>query len=509
MIRALVPALVLVAVIAGHVWLAAGAPPSGFYADDAVYLLTAEHFAGTGGSLAEVVARRSHLPPLYPLLLALVGADGGNPLPGHLLNGLLLGIALALAYALHRRRQPRALALLGIVVVALFPGTLLHVLTLFSEPLYMTLSLASMLIATREETTPRTVLASGLLAGLALLSRGIGLALVAALLWRCARHAPRRLPLLVAAIALPVTGWWLLGPPRDPESGYWAILGQPFVRDGASALLTLAGTNLAALWQGWRGSIDLIASPVAGFAAGLVLLAVLFGLARRVRRSEVDALYVLAYLGALLLWPASSDHFGRFLLPLMPLAMGYAIDTLSSAARRIAPRGATPVLLAGVLAVTPALAAALPSITLITTRLAEPLPAPLADFQHSPWWLRNPDRRAALADVRLRAGTVHAARALRALVPADACLYARPVQLLMLHSRRLVVLPPPPGVKDWPRCEYVYAPVTLDNLVLMDGVVAGSIVIHSATLPGDRSRLVGQLFKLPGSTTDNARHARD
>jgi len=145
--------------------------------------------------------------PLYPAVVALVG----RLLLGHyVLAGVLVSLAACLAAfaLLHRLALPR----LGpdgarrtVLYLALFPAAL-FLQAVYSESLYLALALAAFLLAERSRW-----LGAGAAAGLALLTRPAGLALVAALLVFAWAAEDRRRAVAAPALALGLGALYPLG----------------------------------------------------------------------------------------------------------------------------------------------------------------------------------------------------------------------------------------------------------------------------------------------------------
>jgi hypothetical protein len=145
----------------------------------------------------------SSTPAFFPLYPALVGALG-RLLAGHyVLAGVLLSLAACLAAFLLLYRL--ALGHLGeegarraVLYLALFP-TALFLQAVYSESLYLALVLGAFLLAERGRW-----LGAGVTAGLAILTRPVGVALLPALLVLAWRVPERRRAVAGVAAALPV-----------------------------------------------------------------------------------------------------------------------------------------------------------------------------------------------------------------------------------------------------------------------------------------------------------------
>jgi hypothetical protein len=187
----------------------------------------------------------SSTPAFFPLYPALVGALG-RLLAGHyVLAGVLLSLAACLVaflllYRLAAVRLGREGAQRALLYLAFFP-TALFLQAVYSESLYLALALGAFLLAERGRW-----LGAGAVAGLAILTRPVGVALLPALAVLAWRSPERRRALAGIAAALPVAAAYpvLLA----------AWIGEPFAflraQEGIWAReLSWAGP-LGGLWEG-------------------------------------------------------------------------------------------------------------------------------------------------------------------------------------------------------------------------------------------------------------------
>jgi Mannosyltransferase (PIG-V) len=205
--------------------------------DSVWFLRIAEH----GYSSAEEATAAFY--PLYPLLVGVLG----RVLLGHyVLAGVLISLAATLGsfVLLYRLAEPKLGAdgaRRAVLYLAVFPFAV-FLSTVYSEALFLFLALAAFVLAERG-----SFLGAGTAAGLAWLTRPLGIALLPALAliaWR----APRRREALVrlaAAPALfalyPLWLWWRIDDP-------WAFMR---AEDVWSRHLSWAGP-LGGLWDGLR-----------------------------------------------------------------------------------------------------------------------------------------------------------------------------------------------------------------------------------------------------------------
>jgi Mannosyltransferase (PIG-V) len=258
--------------------------------DSVWFLRIAEH--GYGGAEEATAA----FYPLYPLLVGVLG----RVLLGHyVLAGILISLAATLASfaLLYRLAAPRlgedgarrAVLYLAVFPFAVFLGAV------YSEALFLFLALAAFLFAERGG-----FLAAGLAAGLAWLTRPLGIALLPALAliaWRAPRRGQALVRLAVAPglFALyPLFLWWRLGDPlafvraedvwgrqvswAGPLGGLWHGL-----RAGWAGIRQLAsGSDATRYWSAVQDADpDRVAAVNLEQLAFLVLFAVLTAVAWR------------------------------------------------------------------------------------------------------------------------------------------------------------------------------------------------------------------------------------
>jgi hypothetical protein len=187
-------------------------------------------------------------PPLYPALIAALG----RVFFGHyLLAGLVISLLCCLgSFVLLQRLAAERLGADGaqrsVLYLAVFPMAL-FLQAVYSESLFLLLVLAAFALAER-----RRFAGAGLVAGLAILTRAAGFALLPALALLAWRHRERLRALAGIALAVPVAAIYPLV--------LWQQLGDPWAfsdaQDRWHRHLSRAGP-LGGIWHGlvagWRG----------------------------------------------------------------------------------------------------------------------------------------------------------------------------------------------------------------------------------------------------------------
>ena len=144
--------------------------------------------------------------PLYPGLVALLGRIllGNYILAGVLLSLAACAVAFVLIYKLAKERVGEPAARRVVLYLAVFPTTL-FLQAVYSESLYLALVLAAFLLAERGR-----FLGAGAAAGLAMLTRPVGLALLPALAILAWRGGDRRGAFLRLGVAAPIAALYPL-----------------------------------------------------------------------------------------------------------------------------------------------------------------------------------------------------------------------------------------------------------------------------------------------------------
>jgi 4-amino-4-deoxy-L-arabinose transferase-like glycosyltransferase len=322
--------------------------------DNAHYMLLAESL-GSGEAYRDLhlvgTPVHARYPPAYPAVLALVGVFGGGLITFKLLSVVFTTAALGFLFLLARRRLGRESALAVTAVMALNPLLLDYSHWVLSEAPFVCLTLAGLwALESVDDDNPRLWLAL-LAAALAFYTRTTGAVLLLTVLGFHAlglrwAHAGRGLAVTVVAVGAWVawvaravsggaTGYgsdFLRLDPYRPELGdigIGGLLARILVnaREYASSELPQALGG-----GGWAPLAIVVAFGVLGLA--------IVAWWRGVRKAGAVELFVVLYAGLMLVWPPVWSD-GRFLLPLLPLIVLLAFQTV--------PRGRGSAILAAVL----------------------------------------------------------------------------------------------------------------------------------------------------------------
>ena len=164
---------------------------AGFY-HSAANLIAHGHFYYRG--IFGHAHKTAEHPPLYPLLLSVSSLFGGDTLIAHRIVSCVVGsCAVVLIGLLGRRVGGERVGLLAGCLAAVYPPLVTADGLVMSEPLFVVTVTAALLLAwkVRANPTVRGSMLLGAIIGLATLTRGEGLALIALLAWPAA-YGPAR-----------------------------------------------------------------------------------------------------------------------------------------------------------------------------------------------------------------------------------------------------------------------------------------------------------------------------
>lgn len=407
----------------------------GFGGDNAHYLFMARHFSpySVESAVTAHFAANSIYPPLFPLLLGLVGG-GESLLAAHLATTSFLLAAFGVFYWwLRLEGLGMIAACVTLLALVLLPGVYLQTLSVHSENLYLLCSLAALACASvaRREKTAYPWMAWAIVAlAAAYLTRGAGLALVVAwLAWLWLNRMPQRMMFSILAI-LPIILWSQFG--STNSTNYWAQLTNGY--HDPSAFFSQVWVQSQYLLGGWLANFG---SSRTAFITGTLILSLgLIAALWRTKLRHMDGLYVWCYLGMAVLWPFPAES-QRMVVVLFPILLWQSVWMLGK--WKLESSNIQPLRI-GLLVIL--LLSALPEFALNVQRFHSPLPSEVPQaYRHTEGWY-SPNSTIAISDVKFTAALESDLLRLGETVPKDECIFAIKPSIVAFLSGRISKAPP-------------------------------------------------------------------
>ncbi len=320
------PKLLALFVFAVALWAQTDAMVGVFF-DDGIYVTLAKSLAeGTGYRSIHLPDAPSavHYPPLYPLALAVLwklwSSFPDNVTLFKLFDSAMLAAAAWIIAAHTRRMQlPRVAQYLAVTLgMTAFPMLTL-VGVRFSEPFFLVLFAGAIAVADRDQVKVGRGVAAGVLAGLAMLTRSIGLAAVVGIpiaLW-VRRQRAAAVASAVAGVAVASPWWFWVVRHADVVDARLASNYGTYTQFAAQSGLggLLAGLDFRALGPFPRLLLPSVPAFLWVMLAALLAAAVVIGIVAVLPRVPTLGWVLLLYVGIVTLWPFTPDRFMWILLP--------------------------------------------------------------------------------------------------------------------------------------------------------------------------------------------------
>lgn len=470
---------VLVMLCALYYWVGARTEYIGLIGDDAVYLLMAESISkwfGVDGH-AGFVWDKTVFPPLFPALLSVPYVVSESLYSAYVVNAVILVVAMMMVYLYVSRYVGVVFARFIFFIVALSPGTIKISLNIWSEPLYLLVSLlffyfyrdgndgvkysrAGNSSTIDNQSINKTTFVLFVILSLAPLVRSIGLALIVSMVLFQIINKRYYYALLSGLCLLPSIIWGFVKP--GSESGLYGS----YTRRWAEIFPNTDMLDVASLVQAVVEQLHLQSSNLAYSLSELVfgathgaflfisvllfIVVIIVGLIR-LREKKLDALYVLLYLVILLMWP-NYDHGMRFLFPLLPWILVYAtlfgkwsfayitqhIEQIPGQ-KKLSVNRASITFIPFILL----LVVVLQSLMITVTRIVDGERRDLNGFAHTIQWLESKSVASGVNNAYMVRNLITVYKELQSDVPVGSCVYSVHNEMLMYYARRLSLTPVP------------------------------------------------------------------
>jgi hypothetical protein len=425
----------------------------GYTSDDAVYLLLADLYTfklSGENPIYEFIRHNSNFPPLYPMILGLVGGNTANlVLAGNITVAFLLISIFLSGIWFWKEINNYIFAIIFTLTMLLLPGTLILSQDLWSEFLFMVFLYGTFLLGRKNILNQQEWLGMSLLIALASFTRSIGIALAIAF---CLILIIKKVKsgLIYAAISLLPFFYWNIA--REVS------LDRPnYINTFFSTIADLSPTSMieyfyskifllfnSMQWLFTSIETNTLHQIFSFIIISLIIILSLYGFTARIKLLKLDAIFILIYLAIIFLWPFNSIYFiSRFIYPIFPIILLYSY--IGTQSRLINSRYNNIILIS---LLTSLIIIMFPSTNQYIQRAYADVSSDLKPYtRHREWLMTTSEKNA--RTFALNSKFIHTTlETISQTVPIDDCIYSIQAPLIMLFTKRISGLLPPADVND-------------------------------------------------------------
>ena len=480
--------------------------------DHAAYLMMADRlspFGVHGHEVTQYALDYIYFPPLYPLILGIVGATSAHVVLAHAVTVTFLIAALIWCFLwTHDETRDAFQSFLLTLAFALMPTTFFQSFGILSEPLFLWLTLLAVWLLNRSEFPSSRLYMAASIIGLAAIARTAGVALIAAFAFYLFLHKEKLWLRLVSISVAPILIWNALKWVLDYPSGYVWIL--TTVAEGKPLRFFLwekPVNEIHGLWVGWITGFDHTPVMTTIIVATLVGVACLAGAAQRAHSRKFDGIYVFFYFAMLLVWP-STPGAQRFMFVVVPILLIQGLLFVSYLLRRFLSSRLESLGYVYLLVIALVI---FPPTGLIFNRLAMAAADSNWKYARSIYWYSGENVKGVLDRNRLQIEAkdrfIVSWQKITQVVGENECIYSVDPTWLMLYANRPASLTPNARTREEffqkaTRCRYVYVASYIHPPYLefypREYLNGGRIVFADRIEFGGRESVLGVLIEMPG-----------
>lgn len=443
----------------------------GMVADDAIYLLMADYFSPYYSSIsksAAFVMKTSQFPPLYPLLLSILGVSSEKVFWAHIITTCcLISASFIYCYWLKQEKLSKNACLCLVLIFICSPATFLMNIDIWSEHLYLLVTLFSLCCLHKVKDGKKYYLLASLLIGMLPLIRVIGLTFLIAYFVYLHLNKIKNKYKYITLSVLPYFIWKVLSINFFQTEIYQETLTDFYKYDIWSHIKYLFTSQLFDLWQGWHECFDIRKNLFSGIVSGVILLFSMVGLFLRLAKKEVDSFYILLYLSVIWIWP-DDNHNMRFIFVIFPILLLYAYCTFQMLIKfKLSIKIKTLISSSSVLIV---LITFLPTNIYALNRLSVDTQIGLEKFKFTKYWLTVKSHKEAYDSIKIIEKMSFSYFHASSFVPKNECVYTIHQEQFMYYARRLAFpLPLPKEVinndimNNLTKCSYIHVLYTTSH----------------------------------------------
>lgn len=410
----------------------------GLIADDAMYLLMADYFSPYNNLISEsagFVMQTSQFPPLYPLLLSVLGATSDKNFWAHIVTTLcLIDASIIYYYWLRLEKVSKLASICLIFIILCSPASFLMNIDLWSEQLYLLLTFLYLYFLNKSDTKQNHQLIAAVFIGFIPLVRTVGLVMIVGYFLYLHLNNIKDKYKFLAVSLLPYIIWKIISINFFQSDIYQDTLSGFYNHSIWLHIKYLFTSQLFDLWEGWHECFDIRKNIFSGIISGVILTLSIITLFSRLADKKMDSLYIVFYLLIIWIWP-DDNHNMRFMFVIFPILLFYAYLTLQMMMKiKVSTQLKTIISTASVLIV---LITFLPTNIYALNRLSVDTEIGLDAFKVTKFWLTAKNRKGADESIKIMDRMIFSYRQAGLLIPENECVYTAHQEQFMFYARRL------------------------------------------------------------------------
>lgn len=421
---------------------------AGKFSDDAMYLLQAELYSPwqkNESPVIDLIRKESRFPPLYPIILGLLGADSYHiVLAAQISCGiLLLSIFIFGVWIWSESKQVLATGLITILF-SLLPCTLIMSQGLWSEFLFMFLIYAAFLCSDSKIDANQKWFFTALLIALSTLTRSIGISIAAAFILLIFIKRTKNKLILIATVISPFLLWTILRNIAQDYPSYFDDLSGLLSDISLSQVYDILLTRLSILADSWIWLFSIFDTYYINHDLIKLITLILFiftlsGFLIRLKKLKLDALSIPLYMIIVMIWPYQNVFFvSRFLYPLLPAFLFYMWIGIQFLSRN--KRIHNIILTFWTLSL---ILIAYPSSGQFIERGYKQVSDELKPYRRDRHWLLASDNKSAQLTLSFNKRLIDTLQELTHYIAKNECIYAYQAPIIILYTHRITSIFPP------------------------------------------------------------------
>ncbi len=426
---------------------------AGSNSDDAVYLLLADMYTfSTNGAQAiyDLLRTNSYFPPVYPMILGLFGGNSNNLATATNITVTMQVMSFLIsALWIYKNTGNYFFAYGSFLLLLMLPGSIIFSQELWSEFLFMIFIYGALLLSCKVNRDSRDWIGIVLLVALASLTRSIGIAFVFAFIIHMFLKKNKYSAIYSVACLLPFLFWNFIRQSNPDRSSYIDIFTSTIFNLSPTDALDLITQKILIFYKSiyWLFSgieTGLLHQILTNILLLIILTFTITRLLKRIRKFELDAIFLILYMAIVLIWPYDSIFFvSRFLYPIIPICLLYFIMEYfhfhKSYNLRLFGNSLIIVLIISVLS---------PSSYQYISRAYASVDTELMPYRRDRNWLMANNIENAEILINNSYFIVKSIKEIQNFVPENECIYSIQAPIIMLHAKRVSSVLPRPEVSD-------------------------------------------------------------